>query len=143
MNKLRICIVAILLSASLVCTVLAITKTQAQSKCNAVWANIYGECCVRRPDLCNMVPDRCGQVATQSFNNCMKNNGYSGVKPPQNLPPLGPVKGPENPPSKKPPVLTPPVKVSRGPVATPTPSTIYSKPKPSPSRSPKKDDHKD
>jgi hypothetical protein len=163
MSKLRICIVAILLSASLVCTVLALTKEQAQSKCNDRYISVFNDCCTKHPDWCNGKPgetNACGQAASNTYDGCMRNYGYRGTNLPPKLPPPGPAKGPENPPSKKPPGPTPgpnkppenppsnrpprpsPGGVSSGPTATPTPSTIYSKPKPSPSPSPKKDHHK-
>ena len=160
MSKLRICIVATLLSASLICTVLALSPAQekAAKKCGDQFFDDWEYCNQQK----RFTSEQCRDLAGVGYKRCMKDAGLREYSPPKvpRPPPPGPNKGPENPPSNRPPGPTPgpnklpenppsnrpprpsPGQVSSGPTATPTPSTIYSKPKPSPSPSPKRDHHK-
>lgn len=142
MTTFRISITATLIVASVICTALALTKTQqaASKKCLDAQADCYNHCYIdySLADRRKACEDRCDDA----WRACRKKAGIPTTRgdlpPPPKVPSPPPVKSPTPPPSKRPPG-PPPGKIKSSPTAAPTvPTTIYSKPS-SPSPTPRKD----
>ena len=161
--RLRALVAGTLVTASLICTVFALSKGQAQTKCNAKKDGAYDDCCRQHN---NCVTDAagswlkpCAEYASGVYDACMRKYGYSETNPsgpPTNIaggyptPPPRPTglrppttvgnnPGPGSTPTKTKPVhpISGPV-TNKGPVSspTPTPQTLFAKPKSTPSPRP-------
>src|SRR5437879_13322618 len=83
--RLRVLLAAILVTASLICTVLALPRGRAQSRCKSKQDGAYDECCKQHN---NCVTDAsgswlkpCADYASGVYDKCMKNYGYSAANP--------------------------------------------------------------
>jgi hypothetical protein len=144
--KLRVLILTILATASLICVLFAANPNDT---CNGRYIYLYSQCAALKDDKGNYVHsiEYCQRRAQNAFNRCMRSFGVSSAQPPP-LPtnprpiirPPTPVGVAQPPPGKSPPPLTgkpiihPPV---TGPITTKSPSpsptvTLYAKPKPTP-----------
>jgi hypothetical protein len=162
---LRVSVAVILLVASLICTALALPRTKALAKCKAKSDNAYDECCKQHngcvADAAGAWLKPCADYANGVYVVCMKNYGYSRETPPSGPPtaatpppspspyrPKPPVTVGNNPNPGSSPIKTKPVLPVSGPVTnkgpisspTPTPQTIYAKPKPT--QSPLRKEHR-
>jgi len=157
--RLRVSLAAILVTASLICTVLALPRAKANAKCKSKQDGAYDECCKQHnncaTDAGGSWLKSCAEYALGVYNSCMKNAGYpvaanpsggyptptprprpGGLAPPTNV---GNNPGPGESPINKKPILpvSGPV-TNKGPVSspTPTPQTIFAKKKSTPTSNP-------
>ncbi|SRR6266852_2953863 len=134
--RLRVLIAGVLATASLICTVLALTpeeKKKALDACIGKYIDDYSRCLREHPQLS---PDDCRKAAAAGLAVCKKAIANIGNPPPLlPRPSAGPVK---TPPPKPAPPRAPvgPIKVGS---PTPTAPTIFAKPKATPT--PHKDHH--
>ena len=150
--RLRVLLAGILVTASLICTVLALPRQRAQTKCKTKQDGAYDECCRQHN---NCVTDAsgswlkpCADYAAGVYDSCMRNYGYSAANPSGGYPTATPRPVTITPPTTVGNASPPPTPVkvkpihpisgpvtNKGPVSspTPTPQTIYAKPKSTPS----------
>jgi len=154
--RLRVLLAAILVTASLICTVLALPRGKAQSKCKSKQDGAYNDCCKQHnecvTDASGSWLKPCAEYAAGVYDSCMKSYGYSAANPSGGYPTATPrpvtIKppttvgnnpGPGSTPTKLKPILpaSGPV-TNKGPVSspTPTPQTLFAKPKSTPSPRP-------
>src|SRR3989442_15996130 len=159
--RLRALVAGSLVTASLICTVFALTKGQAQTKCKAKHDNAYDECCKQHnnceEDAAGAWLKPCAEYADGVYEGCMKKYGYRDTNPSgpptAATPPPSPSPvvrhptsgGAQLPPSQSPtpsgikpihPISGPIINKSPVPSPSPTAQTIYAKPKPTPSPRP-------
>lgn len=156
--RLRVLLAGLLVTASLICTVLALPRTKAMSKCKSKQDAAQDECCRQHN---NCVTDAsgswlkpCTEYAMGVYDSCMRKYGYSAANPPGAYPSptprprpgglvsptnVGNNPGPASSPINKKPIL--PVSgpiINKGPISspTPTPQTIFVKKKSTPISNP-------
>src|SRR5437667_7519324 len=83
--RLRALVAGTLVTASLICTVFALSKGQAQTKCNAKKDGAYDDCCRQHN---NCVTDAagswlkpCAEYASRVYDVCMMTFVYSETTP--------------------------------------------------------------
>src|SRR5947209_20264018 len=89
--RLRALLAGTLVTASLICTVFALSKGQAQTKCKSKHDGAYDDCCRQHN---NCVTDAagswlkpCGDYADGVYDACMRKYGYSAAANPVTIEP--------------------------------------------------------